>query len=341
MSEPTVLIYQTNDGHTRLEVPIGEETVWLSQKQMAELFEKDVRTINEHIANVFEEGELDQDSVIRNFRITASDGKKYDVQHYNLDVIISVGYRVKSRQGTQFRIWATQQLREFLVKGYLLNDRRFKEKGGDRYFEELLERIRDIRSSEKVFYSKVLEIYSTSVDYDPKADISREFFMTVQNKMHWAAHGHTAAEIVSKRASAKKPNVGMTNFPGNRPVKSDVAVAKNYLTKEELDTLNRIVNFYLEFAELQAMARRPMTMAQWITKLDDFLKLSERSILTHKGSVSHKDAEQKAVAEYEKWRAIESNKQSAVERDFQKAIEKTKALEKQVKKRKPGGKSEN
>ena len=329
MSE--VLIYQSEDGGVRLEVPYGEETVWLSQAQMSALFDRDQSVIARHIQNIAEEGELHIESTMQKMHIAGADRP---VAYYNLDVIISVGYRVKSRQGTRFRIWATQQLREYLVKGFLLNDQRFREVGGERYFEELLQRIRDIRSSEKVFYRKVLAIYSTSVDYDKDSEVSREFFKTMQNKMHWAAHGHTAAEIVAKRASAKKPNVGMTNFPGDRPLKSDVSVAKNYLKQAELEALNLIVSLYLDFAELQALNRRPMTMAAWIAKLDDFLRLSERGILTHAGSISHKEAEQKAQAEYEEWRAIEGKKASAAERDFESAISSSKALEPKVRKRK-------
>lgn len=331
MPNSEILLYQTEDGVTRLQVRFGEETVWLSQRQMAELFEKDVRTINEHIQNIFEERELDEDSVIRKFRITAADGKSYDTLHYSLDVIISVGYRVKSLRGTQFRRWATAQLREFLVKGFLLNDDRFKENGGDRHFEELLQRIRDIRSSEKVFWRKVLEIYATSEDYDKDAEVTQRFFATVQNKMHWAAHGHTAAEVVMERADAAKPNMGMTNFPGDRALKSDARIAKSYLTAEELDVLNRIVSMYLDFAELQAIRRIPMTMAAWIAKLDDFLRISDRDILTHSGRVSREAADRKADEEYERWRTLEANRESVVERDFDQAVEAGKKLAKERK----------
>lgn len=336
MAESSVLLYQTDDGTTQLQVVFGEETVWLSQRQMAELFDKDVRTISEHIKNAFDEGEVDEDSTIRNLRIVQTEGAREverDVAHYNLEVIISVGYRVKSLRGTQFRRWATTQLRDFLVKGFLLNDQRFKESGGDRYFEELLQRIRDIRSSEKVFWKKVLDIYATSIDYDPKAEASELFFATVQNKMHWAAHGRTAAEVVVERADAAKPNMGLTNFPGNRALKTDARVAKNYLNEKELDTLNRIVNVYLEFAELQAIERKTMTMAAWITKLDDFLKISDREILTHAGSVSKEDAVRKADEEYQRWRALEAKRESAVERDFKAAIEKSKTVEKERRKK--------
>jgi len=255
-----ILFYQTEDGHTRIQVRLKDKTVWLTQKLMAELFQKDVRTINEHIQNIFEERELRPESVIRKFRITAADGKTYETNHYNLDVIISVGYRVKSHRGTQFRIWATQRLREYIVKGFTLDDERLKQAGGGNYFDELLARIRDIRSSEKVFWRKVLDIYATSIDYDPNTDLSREFFAVVQNKMHWAAHGHTAAEIIAGRVDAGKPNMGLTSWTGAKPGQADSEIAKNYLTAAELDTLNRLVTIYLDFAELQALSRKPMYM---------------------------------------------------------------------------------
>ncbi len=323
MSE--ILIYQTDDGQTRLEVQFGEDTVWLNQAQMAELFQRDQSVIARHLKNVQEERELDLESNMQKMPIAGSDKP---VTFYNLDVIISVGYRVKSQRGTQFRRWATQRLREFLVKGFVLNDQRFKENGGDRHFEELLQRIRDIRSSEKVFWRKVLDIYATSEDYDPRAEASALFFPTVQNKMHWAAHGHTAAEIVQQRADHTKPLAGMTNIPGTHPVAKDAKVAKNYLNPEELQALNLIVSFYLDFAELQALNRRTMTMAAWISKLDDFLRISEREVLTHAGSVSRGQADQKAELEFGKWRELEANRESQVERDFNTALEKAKQLEK-------------
>jgi len=297
-----ILIYQTEDGNTRIQVRLENETVWLTQKLMAELFQKNVRTINEHIQNIFEEGELSPESVIRKFRITAADGKTYETNHYNLDVVISVGYRVKSHRGTQFRIWATQRLREYIIKGFTLDDERLKQAGGGNYFDELLARIRDIRSSEKVFWRKVLDIYATSIDYDPSTEMSRRFFQIVQNKMHWAAHSHTAAEVIAGRADAEKPLMGLTSCTGAKPSRSDVEIAKNYLTAEELDTLNRIVSMYLDFAELQALNRKPMYMRDWIAKLDEFLKVTERDILTHSGRVSHEEAIEKARAEYEKFR---------------------------------------
>ena len=319
--EPTeILLYQTEDGQTRLEVRVQDETVWLTQKKMANLFQKDVRTISEHIQNIFEEGELKPESVIRKFRITAADGKSYDTQHYNLDVIISVGYRVRSHRGTQFRIWATERLREFIVKGFVMDDERLKRAGGGNYFDELLARIRDIRSSEKVFWRKVLDIYATSIDYDPNTETSRRFFATLQNKMHWAAHGQTAAEVVYQRADAEKENMGLTSWSGNMPTKKEAAIAKNYLTSEELDILNRIVSSYLEFAELQALQRKPMYMKDWAAKLDDFLKLTGRELLDHAGTVSHEQALAKAQVEYEKHRAWRINQPSPVEVDFEQAI---------------------
>lgn len=319
--EPTeILLYQTEDGQTRLEVRVQDETVWLTQKKMANLFQKDVRTISEHIQNIFEEGELKPESVIRKFRITAADGKSYDTQHYNLDVIISVGYRVRSHRGTQFRIWATERLREFIVKGFVMDDERLKRAGGGNYFDELLARIRDIRSSEKVFWRKVLDIYATSIDYDPNTETSRRFFATLQNKMHWAAHGQTAAEVVYQRADAEKENMGLTSWSGNVPTKKEAAIARNYLTSEELDILNRIVSSYLEFAELQALQRKPMYMKDWAAKLDDFLKLTGRELLDHAGTVSHEQALAKAQVEYEKHRAWRINQPSPVEVDFEQAI---------------------
>jgi hypothetical protein len=321
------ILYQTEDGQTRVEVRFFRETVWLSQKAMAELFQKDVRTISEHIRNVFSEGELSEPAVIRKFRITASDGKQYDTFHYSLDVIISVGYRVKSHRGTQFRIWATQRLREYLIKGFTLDDQRLKQAGGGNYFDELLARIRDIRSSEKVFWRKVLDLYATSIDYDPNTDLSHQFFATVQNKMHWAAHGHTAAEIVAERADAAKPHMGLTAWTGDKPRRCDIAVAKNYLNKDELEALNLIVSFYLDFGELQARSRKPMYMRDWITKLDDFFRLSERDILDHAGTISHDDALTKAEREYEKWRTQQAALPSPVEEHFDKAIKEIKQLE--------------
>ena len=321
------LLYQTEDGRTRVEVRMEQETVWLTQKQMAELFQKDVRTVSEHIGNILEEAELQPDSVIRNFRITASDGKQYETQHYSLDVIISVGYRVKSLRGTQFRIWATQRLREYIVKGFTMDDERLKAAGGGKYFDELLNRIRDIRSSERVFWRKVLDIYATSIDYEPNAGASTLFFQTVQNKLHWAIVGQTAAEIIHTRADADKPQMGLTNWTGERPRKADVGIAKNYLNEDELRALNLIVAAYLDFAELQAVSRRPMTMAAWIAKLDDFIRISDRQILTHAGQISHETAKLKAEVELDQFRASQAALPQPVDQHFAAAIEDLKQIE--------------
>jgi hypothetical protein len=287
---------------------------------MAELFQRDKSVISRHIKNVFDEGELVRESVVAEFATTATDGKTYQVEYFNLDVIISVGYRVKSHRGTQFRIWATQRLREYIVKGFTLDDERLKNAGGGNYFNELLARIRDIRSSEKVFWRKVLEIYATSIDYDPRTESSCRFFATIQNKMHWAAHGHTAAEVIAARADASKPDMGLMCWSGDVPRKSDATVAKNYLTQTELDVLNRLVNFYLEFAELQAMQQKPMYMADWIRKLDDFLRLSEHEILDHAGKVSHDDAVAKAELEFDRFAVSRVSMPGPVEKHFQEAI---------------------
>lgn len=329
--ESEILIYKTEDGNTRIQVRLEDETVWLTQKMMSDLFQKDVRTVNEHIQNIYEEGELAPEATIRKFRIVQSEGSRQvtrEIDFHNLDVIISVGYRVKSLRGTQFRIWATQRLREYIVKGFTLDDERLKQMGGGNYFDELLARIRDIRSSEKIFWRKVLDIYATSIDYDPNTDISRKFFQIVQNKMHWAAHGHTAAEIIAARADSEKPHMGLTSWTGAKLTQSDVEIAKNYLRADELDTLNRIVSMYLDFAELQALNRRPMYMKDWISKLDEFLRVSERDILTHAGAVSHEAAIEKARSEYEKFRKKMLEEPSPVERHFIEAVRETKQLEK-------------
>lgn len=321
------LLYRSEDGQARIEVRMAGETVWLSLAQMSELFGRDKSVISRHIRNVFHDGELAREAVVAVFATTAADSKTYQVEYFNLDVIISVGYRVHSLRGTQFRIWATQQLRDYLVKGFLLDDARFKAGGGGVYFEQLLARIRDIRSSEKVFWRKVLDIYATSIDYDPRDDLSKQFFATVQNKMHWAVHGHTAAEVIVARADAAKPHMGLTSWEGARPRRQDVEIAKNYLGPEELDALNRIVNLYLEFAEGQALRRRPMAMAQWISKLDDFLRISDYAVLAHAGKVSHDKALVKARAEYEKFRKVLDELPSPVEKDFEAAADLTLLVE--------------
>jgi hypothetical protein len=322
-STSSLLLYQTEDGQTRVEVRLDNETVWLTQKQMSELFQKDVRTINEHIQNIYSEEELHPEPTIRKFRIVQLEGSREVtrfIDFYHLDIIISVGYRVNSHRGTQFRIWATDRLKEYLIKGFSLDDERLKRSGGGNYFDELLARIRDIRSSEKVFWRKVLDIYATSIDYAPHAEMSKQFFAVVQNKMHWAAHGHTAAEILYERANAKKANMGLTSWSGKKPRKLDVEIAKNYLNSEELDILNRIVSMYLDFAELQALNRKPMYMADWITKLDQFLHMTERDILSHAGKVSHEAALEKARAEYQKYQEQQLNTISLVEEHFLEAI---------------------
>jgi hypothetical protein len=322
------ILYQTEDGRTRVQCRFENETVWLTQQQMAELFQTTKQNVGQHLKSLFAEGELVQDSVVKESFTTAADGKNYATRFYNLDVIISVGYRVKSLRGTQFRIWATQRLREYIVKGFTMDDERLKQSGGGEYFDELLERIRDIRSSEKAFWRKVLDIYATSADYDPRAEASQLFFATVQNKMHWAAHGQTAAEVIAARADAGKPNMGLMTWPGSRPRKTNVAVAKNYLNEKELGDLNLIVSLYLDFAELQARSRRVMTMRDWIAKLDDFMRISDREVLTHAGQMSHEAALARAEAEFEKFRRIEDAKPSPVEQHFIEAIEQVKQLEK-------------
>ena len=313
-----ILFYTAENGKTKLQVRLEDETVWLTQKQIAELFEKSRVTITEHIKNVFTEGELVENSVCRNFRHTAEDGKTYDTQYYNLDVIISVGYRVKSQRGTQFRIWATQRLKEYIVKGFTLDDERLKQGGkGSRYFQELLQRIRDIRSSERNFYQQVTDIYATSIDYNPKNELTQKFFATVQNKMHFAVHGQTAAELIQTRADSTKPLMGLVNFKDDYITAHDVRIAKNYLTEKELNQLNLIVSLYLDFAELQASNERPMTMEEWIGKLDQFLALSEKELLQNAGKVSADEAAKKAMDEFEKYRSERIKNHLS---DFDKAI---------------------
>jgi hypothetical protein len=296
-----LLIYQTQDGSTKIQVQLIDNTVWLTQADMVELFQTTKQNISLHIKNIFAEGELDENSVVKEYLTTAADGKNYRTKGYNLDVIISVGYRVKSLRGTQFRIWATERLREYLIKGFTMNDDLLKKGGG--YFDELLERIRDIRSSEKVFYRKVLEIYATSVDYDARASITQQFFQTVQNKLHWATHGHTAAELIFQRANAQLPFMGLTAFKGKMPTKQEIGVAKNYLSEEELAVLNRLVSAYLDIAEINAMQRKPMHMKDWIAMLDGFIKMSMQEVLTHAGTISAEIAQQKALAEYESYKS--------------------------------------
>jgi hypothetical protein len=300
--QSSIIIYTTPDGQAKLQVKVKDETVWLTQKQMSELFNCSTDNIGLHLKNIFKEGELNENSVTEESSVTASDGKKYKVKHYNLDAIISIGYRVNSLRGTQFRIWATQRLREYIIKGFTLDDERLKQQGGrSRYFEELLQRIRDIRSSERNFYQKITDIYATAIDYRKDDELTQKFFATVQNKMHYAVHGHTAAEVISKRADSKKPMMGLTGFKGNYLTANDITVAKNYLTENELKELNLIVSMYLDFAELQAGRGRLMKMADWIAKLDEFLKISERELLKDAGTVSAEQAALKARQEFEKY----------------------------------------
>ncbi len=327
------LIYTTPDGEKQIQVRLIDETVWLSQKLMAELFQKDVRTINEHILNVFAESELPRDeSVIRNFRITASDGKNYDTNFYSLDMIISVGYRVKSLRGTQFRQWATQRIKEYLIKGFSINTEYLKNPEGKDYFEELLKEIREIRASEKRFYAKIKDIYATSVDYDKTADVTRDFFAMVQNKMLWAVTGQTAAEIIHSRANAEEINMGLTTWNGKKLLAPDVVIAKNYLKKDEMEKLDRLTVMYLDYAELQAERRIPMTMVDWATKLDGLLSLNEMEILTHKGKISKELAEKKAKAEYHKYDE-KRRQQEIIDSDieFAKEIEEIKKITKKDK----------
>jgi len=303
-----ILLYQTEDGQSRVEVRLENETVWLTQAQMVELFQTTKQNISLHIKNIYEEGELLEVSTVKDYLTVQTEGKRQierNISYYNLDVIISVGYRIKSHRGTQFRIWATQQLKEFLIKGYVLNDERLKETGySNQYFEELFERIRDIRSSEKIFYAKIKDIYATSVDYSHNSEQAQLFFASVQNKMHWAIHGHTAAEVIFNRANADNPNMGLTswkNSPQGKIRKTDVSVAKNYLSQDELTELNLIVDQYLSFAELQARNRKPMYMADWEKKLYDFLTLNEKQILMDAGRISHQLALELAEKEFEKF----------------------------------------
>ena len=330
MNQSNIIMYTTEDGLTKIEVTFDEDTVWLSLDQMAELFQRDKSTISRHIKNIFTEGELRPEATVAKFATVQTEGNRQvtrAIDYYNLDVIISVGYRVKSLRGTQFRIWASSVLKEYMKKGFALDDDRLKRLGGGNYFDELLARIRDIRSSEKVFWRKVLEIYATSIDYDPSAEASVQFFKQVQNKMHWAAHRHTAAEIVYQRADAEKENMGLTSWEGKRIKRSDTEIAKNYLTQTELDALNKIVSAYLDIAEVRALAHEPMYMKDWLETIDDYLKMTRRDILTTKGRVTHKQAIDKAHAEYEKYRKKQDELLSPVERHFIESIKELETLE--------------
>lgn len=319
MDKGQFLLYQTPDGDSQIEVKLQNDTVWLSLDQMAELFQRNKSTISRHIKNVLEDGELQEEATIANFATVQNEGtRKVErvIAFYNLDMIISVGYRVHSYRGVQFRIWATKVLKEYIVKGFAMNDDLLKRAGGGNYFDELLARIRDIRSSEKVFYRKVLEIYALSIDYDPRVEMTQKFFKTVQNKMHYSVHGHTAAEILYERADAEKDFMGLTTWSGAMPSKPEAEIAKNYLTHEEIKSLNRIVSLYLDFAEMQAEEHRPMYMKDWINILDDFLRISRKDILTHAGKISAKLAKEKADQEYDKFKERTKNNLSPVEIHF-------------------------
>ena len=324
--ENEIIIYQTQDGQTKIDVRLENETVWLTQNQMAELFQTTKQNVSLHIKNIFEEGELSEKSTVKDYLTVQQEGNRKvsrNISYYNLDVIISVGYRVKSLRGTQFRIWATQVLKEYMKKGFALNDDLLKQASGGGYWKELLERIRDIRSSEKVFYRQILDIYATSTDYNPNAEETKFFFKVVQNKMHFAVHGHTAAEIVYLRADSTKNNMGLTVFKGNHPRKEEVVVAKNYLDEKELNILNRITSAYLEFAELQAIRQIPMTMKDWILKLDDFIKMTGSELLSNPGKISKLEAENKALAEYAKYKETIKDELSEVEKHFLASVKQT------------------
>lgn len=333
------LFYRSDDGRTQLQVRFDGPTVWLTQAQIAELFQTTPQNVTIHLREIYDDAELTLEATCKEYLQVRQEGTRAVqrlLKHYSLPAILAIGFRVRSTRGTQFRQWATTRLTEFLQKGFTLDDARLKNPptpGSPDYFSELLARIRDIRSSEKVFYRKVLEIYATSIDYDPRADASHAFFKVVQNKMHWAAHGHTAAEVIARRADSTKPNMGLTAWTGGTVRKADVTVAKNYLKADEIEALNRIVNAYLEFAELQAMNRKPMHMADWIAKLDDFLKLSEREILTHAGSVSHDKAIEKAALEYERFAAQQLALPSPAEQHFEDAVRDVKEIEQKRKRR--------
>ncbi|MCD6397013.1 MAG: virulence RhuM family protein [Spirochaetaceae bacterium] len=319
MNNNQLIIYQTEDGQVKIETHFENETVWLNIDQIAELFQKSRSTINEHILNIYKEQELEKELSMR--KIGNSDFSTKPTNFYNLDIVISVGYRVKSHRGVHFRKWATALIKEYLIKGFTMNDELLKAAGGGNYFDELLARIRDIRSSEKIFWRKVLEIYATSIDYDPKTEQSLMVFKTIQNKMHWATHGETAAETVYKRVDSSKEHIGLTNFKGEIPTKKEVEIAKNYLAEDELNILNRMVTAFLEIAEIQALDRTPMYMSDWIKQLDTFLKMTNKDILQHSGTISHQKAIEKAHSEYEIYKEKIKNRITQVEKDFVKQIE--------------------
>ena len=323
------LVYQAEDGSTRVTCRVAEGTVWLARVEIAALFQTTPQNITIHISEIYKEGEQQEEATSKDYLLVRSEGPRQvrrSMKHYSIPMILAIGYRVRSPRGTAFRQWATARLEEYLVKGFAMDDARLKQSGGGDYFDELLARIRDIRSSERVLYRKVLDIYATSVDYDGGAELSARFFRVMQNKIHWAAHGQTAAEVIAARADADVPNMGLTSWSGAKPRCGDVIIAKNYLNPEEIETLNLIVTAYLDFAELQARSRKPMTMEDWISKLDDFLRLSDRELLTHAGSVSHMAAVAKAQEEYAKFRVIEDIKPKAVDTHFEAVVEQAKKL---------------
>ena len=322
-----IVIYQTEDGSTKIDVRFVDETVWLTQQQLCDLYQTSKPNISEHIKHIFEEEELEENSVVRKFRTTAADGKKYLTTYYNLDMIISLGYRIKSKIATNFRRWATERLKEYIVKGFTMDDERLKQLGGGSYWHELLDRIRDIRSSEKVMYRQVLDLYATSVDYNPKSRESLAFFKMVQNKLHYAAHGHTAAEVIYERADADRPFMGLTSFSGDFPTAHDTHIAKNYLSEDELKVLNRIVSGYFDFAEVQAMRHNPMHMSDYVEHLDHILAATGEKLLNGAGKVSHKQAIEKADKEYQRFIV---NNLSPVEKSY---LDTIKSLEKTAKKK--------
>ncbi len=313
MQENKIIIYTTNDGKTKIDVKLEEETLWLTQAQMCELYQTSKSNVSEHIKHIFEEEELDKNSVVRKFRTTAADGKEYEVSYYNLDMIIALGYRIRSIIATRFRQWATERLKEYIVKGFTLDDERLKKLGGGNYWKELLERIRDIRATEKVLYRQILEIYATSVDYDPRAQVSQEFFKKVQNKIHYAIHGHTAAELIVERADAEKDFMGLLTFKGNHPTLIEAKTAKNYLDEKELRAMGQLVSGYLDFAERQAEREQVMTMNDWAAYLDRILTMSGEQLLQGAGRVSHEEAMEHATTEYRKYK---QRTISDVERDY-------------------------
>ena len=324
ISQGEMLLYQDENGSTQIEVRLENENVWLTQAQLVTLYQSSKANVSEHIKHIFEEGELEETAVVRKFRTTATDGKSYNTAFYNLDLIISLGYRIKSHIATKFRIWATQRLKEYIIKGFVIDDNRLKQNAGGNYWYELLNRIRDIRSSEKVLYRQVLDLYATSVDYDPRTPESIRFFKIVQNKLHYAAHGHTAAEVIYERADSDKPFMGLTVFTGDHPSLKEVVIAKNYLTEEELKVLNNLVSGYFDFAEIQAMKRKPMYMADYIKQLDNILSATGEQVLQNAGKVTHQEAIAKATVEFKKYQV---KTLSAVEEDYLRTL---KSLEKKL-----------